>query len=151
MGKFVVKYRWFFVGLFAIFLVASTVLLPKMIRKVNYDLTSYLPAGYSTLEGYKFLKHFNIHGDIEVGVNTDEKTVRKIADELKKINGVTTLIWADQIDYLHKLGIYDLNNQAERDKFLKLRKIMTDAPLEASSGKYNYVLLMGFSSPPSYP
>ncbi len=151
MGKFVVKYRWFFVSLFAIFLVASTVLLPKMIHKVNYDLTSYLPAGYSTLEGYKFLKHFNIHGDIEVGVNTDEKTVRKIADELKKINGVTTLIWADQIDYLHKLGIYDLNNQAERDKFLKLRRIMTDAPLEASNGKYNYVLLMGLSSPPSNP
>ena len=95
MGKFVVKYRWVFVGLFAIFLIFSGILLPKMIHKVNYDLTSYLPNGYSTLEGYKFLKHFNIHGDIEVGINANEKTVRTIADELKKIDGVKTLVWAD--------------------------------------------------------
>ena len=151
MGKFVVKYRWIFVGLFATFLIFSAILLPKMIHKVNYDLTSYLPNGYSTLEGYKFLKHFNIHGDIEVGINANEKTVRTIADELKKIDGVKTLVWADHIDYLHKLGVYNLDNQAEKEKFLKLRKIMTDAPLETDNGKHNYVLLMGLSSPPSNP
>lgn len=151
MGKFVVKYRWIFVGLFATFLIFSGILLPKMIHKVNYDLTSYLPNGYSTLEGYKFLKHFNIHGDIEVGINANEKTVRTIADELKKIDGVKTLVWADHIDYLHKLGVYNLDNQAEKEKFLKLRKIMTDAPLETDNGKHNYVLLMGLSSPPSNP
>ena len=69
MGKFIVKYRYIFLAVFVGLLILCGAFIPTMINRVNYDLTSYLPSGYDTNDGYDFLsQNFNIHGDVEAGV-----------------------------------------------------------------------------------
>lgn len=151
MGKKIVRLRWFFLTLFTVLLVVSGILLPKMISKVNYDLTSYLPKGYSTLDGYNFLKNFNIHGDIEIGVEGTEASVERTVSKIKTIKGVTSVSWSGDLSYLPKLGIYDLTDPNQLSKYNSIRSILTDAPISPDTSPHNYVLLVTLNSAPSNP
>lgn len=151
MGKKIVQLRWFFLILFALLLVLSGIILPKMISKVNYDLTSYLPKGYSTREGYNFLKNFNIHGDIEIGVEGTESSVRRTVSEIKKIKGVTGVNWSGDLSYLEKLGVYDLSDPQQLQKYNSIRSVLTDASILSDNKAHNYVLLVTLNSAPSNP
>lgn len=176
MGKFIVKYRYVILAVFMALIVISVILLPTMINKVNYDLTSYLPDGYETNDGYKFLsQNFNIHGDVEIGVQASREDIKKAADEIYGLEGVTNTIWASYVEMLLDYGVYEATEQAldadgnpiaDRyefsDDFKQLYSIMTtaDAPLADAEGNLyypeenaddlpNWALLVTLSYPPS--
>ncbi|MEG2274609.1 MAG: MMPL family transporter, partial [Clostridia bacterium] len=147
MGKDIVKYRYIILIFFAILLAVSVAFLPKMISKVNYDLTSYLPAGYDTYDGYQFLsEQFNIHGDVEIGVEATYDEAKKVVNQITAIDGVTSATWADMLTYMIDFGIY-----AEDDaNFIALRKVLTDSPTMTNDGqKHNWAVLVTLKYPPS--
>ncbi|MEG2688754.1 MAG: hypothetical protein RSA24_06260, partial [Clostridia bacterium] len=145
MGKDIVKYRYIILIFFAILLAVSVAFLPKMISKVNYDLTSYLPAGYDTYDGYQFLsEQFNIHGDVEIGVEATYDEAKKVVNQITAIDGVTSATWADMLTYMIDFGIY-----AEDDaNFIALRKVLTDSPTMTNDGqKHNWAVLVTLKYP----
>ncbi len=152
VGKEIVKYRYLILVLFLALIILSGVLMPKMIEKVNYDLTSYLPEGYDTYDGFQFLsKNFNIHGDIEIGINATYAEAKQVAEKITKTSGVTGTTWAAILSYLPEIGV--LNKDSVQ--FKKVWGTMTDrafdteANLEADTNKYNWAVLVTLQYPPS--
>ena len=68
LSEQIVKYRYFILIVFVVLVILAGVFLPTMLKKVNYDISSYLPEDYKTTQGFRFLsENFNIYGDIELG------------------------------------------------------------------------------------
>lgn len=149
MGKDIVKYRYAILIIFIVLIVVALVFFPQMINTVNYDLTSYLPEGYDTYDGYQFLsEHFNIHGDVEIGVYGTYEEVEQIVSGIENdIEGITGVTWADMLSYLIDLGIYERDDET----FAALRSVLTDAPLDNDGLKHNWAVLVTIKYPPSSP
>ncbi len=136
-------------------IVVSVIFLPKMISKVNYDLTSYLPEGYETRDGYEFLSEtFNIHGDVEIGVETSREKMSKAAERIFALDGVTNTVWAEYLEMLVQFGVYS----PDSEEFGALYDVLTDAPVPTidsegnfvyDQGTYNWALLITLKYPPS--
>lgn len=136
-------------------IVVSVIFLPKMISKVNYDLTSYLPEGYETRDGYEFLSEtFNIHGDVEIGVETSREKMSKAAERIFALDGVTNTVWAEYLEMLVQFGVYS----PDSEEFGALYDVLTDAPVPTIDGEgnfvydqgtYNWALLITLKYPPS--
>ena len=94
MGKFIVKYRYIFLAVFVGLLILCGAFIPTMINRVNYDLTSYLPSGYDTNDGYQFLSDtFSIHGDVEAGVygtraDIEAERAEYVIDDFGELYGI---------------------------------------------------------------
>lgn len=126
-----------------------------MISKVNYDLTSYLPEGYETRDGYEFLSEtFNIHGDVEIGVETSREKMSKAAERIFALDGVTNTVWAEYLEMLVQFGVYS----PDSEEFGALYDVLTDAPVPTidsegnfvyDQGTYNWALLITLKYPPS--
>lgn len=150
VGKKIVKLRYIILALFIAALVAAGMMLPDMIGKVNYDLTSYLPEGYDTYDGYQFIsENFEIHGDVEIGVEAKYADVKRAADAISKIDGVTGVTWADMLSYLIDFGVYDKNDPESLAKFEKLYSVLTDAPVTDDGQAHNWAVLVTLKYPPS--
>lgn len=158
MGKTIVKYRYVFLALFIVLIIVSAILLPVMIERVNYDLTSYLPDDYETSKGYAFLSEtFNIHGDVEIGVTATHADISAAADEIAALDGVTGTVWAQYMEMLLDFGVYSPDDE----EFTKLYDILTDArdkqAVTVSDGEFvyddakkcNWALLVTLEYPPS--
>lgn len=136
-------------------IVVSVIFLPKMISKVNYDLTSYLPEGYETRDGYEFLSEtFSIHGDVEIGVETSREKMSKAAERIFALDGVTNTVWAEYLEMLVQFGVYS----PDSEEFGALYDVLTDAPVPTidsegnfvyDQGTYNWALLITLKYPPS--
>lgn len=155
MGKGIVKARYIILAVFVALIVVSVIFLPKMISKVNYDLTSYLPEGYETRDGYEFLSEtFNIHGDVEIGVETSREKMSKAAERIFALDGVTNTVWAEYLEMLVQFGVYS----PDSEEFGALYDVLTDAPVPTidsegnfvyDQGTYNWALLITIKYPPS--
>ena len=155
MGKGIVKARYIILAVFVALIVVSVIFLPKMISKVNYDLTSYLPEGYETRDGYEFLSEtFNIHGDVEIGVETSREKMSKSAERIFALDGVTNTVWAEYLEMLVQFGVYS----PDSEEFGALYDVLTDAPVPTidsegnfvyDQGTYNWALLITLKYPPS--
>lgn len=155
MGKGIVKARYIILAVFVALIVVSVIFLPKMISKVNYDLTSYLPEGYETRDGYEFLSEtFNIHGDVEIGVETSREKMSKAAERIFALDGVTNTVWAEYLEMLVQFGVYS----PDSEEFGALYDVLTDAPVPTidsegnfvyDQGTYNWALLITLKYPPS--
>ncbi len=103
LSEQIVKYRYFILIVFVVLVILAGVFLPTMLKKVNYDISSYLPSDYKTTQGFKFLSdNFNIYGDIELGIHsTDEAKVKNAVDKIKSdVEGVTMCAWQGDFDGL---------------------------------------------------
>lgn len=148
MGKHIVKYRYIIAVIFVALIVVSCIFMPKMIKSVNYDLTSYLPEGYETYDGFKFLsKNFNIHGDVEIGANATYEQMKAITDDIHKVDGVTGVTWADMLSYLTQLEVYNANEP----EYIKIRSVFTDAPTVDDGKAHNWAILVTLKYAPSSP
>lgn len=135
-----------------------------MISRVNYDLTSYLPEGYDTNDGYDFLsKTFNIHGDVEAGVLGTREQIAEAATQIAEVEGVTGAIWANMVEMLLEFGVYEPDENGEfGEDFKTIYGVLTDAPVpkmvdgeivyeEAEGTAYNWAILVTLEYPPSTP
>ena len=103
LSEQIVKYRYFILIVFVVLVILAGVFLPTMLKKVNYDISSYLPADYKTTQGFRFLsENFNIYGDIELGIHSpDENKVKTAVDKIKSdVEGVTMCAWQGDFDGL---------------------------------------------------
>ena len=123
-GEQVVKYRYIILIVFVVLFVLACVLLPKMIKSVNYDISSYLPADYSTTQGYNFLsKNFGIYGDVEIGIRTSEiEKLRNSVAEMRKVTGVSMLIWEEDVDSIVDFGLMEETDE----QYQKMHSLFTD-------------------------
>ena len=164
MGKFIVKYRYIFLAVFVGLLILCGAFIPTMISRVNYDLTSYLPEGYDTNDGYDFLsKTFNIHGDVEAGVLGTREQIAEAATQIAEVEGVTGAIWANMVEMLLEFGVYEPDENGEfGEDFKTIYGVLTDAPVpkmvdgeivyeEAEGTAYNWAILVTLEYPPSTP
>ncbi len=91
-ANFIVKGRYWFLGIFFVLLVASGVLMNYV--NVNYDLTEYLPDGSSTKESISLMKEeFGATGTASImleGVSEDEAT--NIAEKISDIKTISTAV-----------------------------------------------------------
>lgn len=135
-----------------------------MISRVNYDLTSYLPEGYDTNDGYDFLSEtFNIHGDVEAGVLGTREQIAEAATQIAEVEGVTGAIWANMVEMLLEFGVYEPDENGEfSEDFKTIYGVLTDAPVpkmvdgeivyeEAEGTAYNWAILVTLEYPPSTP
>lgn len=135
-----------------------------MISRVNYDLTSYLPEGYDTNDGYDFLSEtFNIHGDVEAGVLGTREQIAEAATQIAEVEGVTGAIWANMVEMLLEFGVYEPDENGEfSEDFKTIYGVLTDAPVpkmvdgeivyeEAEGTAYNWAILVTLKYPPSTP
>ena len=76
-------------------LVIGSVLVIFLFSNINSDMTSYLPSGTYTTDGYGFLQeNFGIKGDLIITVGgKDVETYGKAFDEIGNIEGVTMAVW----------------------------------------------------------
>ena len=164
MGKFIVKYRYIFLAVFVGLLILCGAFIPTMISRVNYDLTSYLPEGYDTNDGYDFLSEtFNIHGDVEAGVLGTREQIAEAATQIAEVEGVTGAIWANMVEMLLEFGVYEPDENGEfSEDFKTIYGVLTDAPVpkmvdgeivyeEAEGTAYNWAILVTLKYPPSTP
>lgn len=164
MGKFIVKYRYIFLAVFVGLLILCGAFIPTMISRVNYDLTSYLPEGYDTNDGYDFLSEtFNIHGDVEAGVLGTREEIAEAATQIAEVEGVTGAIWANMVEMLLEFGVYEPDENGEfSEDFKTIYGVLTDAPVpkmvdgeivyeEAEGTAYNWAILVTLEYPPSTP
>ncbi len=164
MGKFIVKYRYIFLAVFVGLLILCGAFIPTMISRVNYDLTSYLPEGYDTNDGYDFLSEtFNIHGDVEAGVLGTREQIAEAATQIAEVEGVTGAIWANMVEMLLEFGVYEPDENGEfGEDFKTIYGVLTDAPVpkmvdgeivyeEAEGTAYNWAILVTLEYPPSTP
>ena len=164
LGKFIVKYRYIFLAVFVGLLILCGAFIPTMINRVNYDLTSYLPSGYDTNDGYQFLSDtFSIHGDVEAGVYGTRADIAEIAAGIEKVDGVTGVIWADMVEMLLEYGVYEPDESGEfNDDFKLIYSVLTDASAptmkdgvldygDADTTPHNWAVLVTLSYPPSTP
>ena len=103
LSEQIVKYRYFILIVFVVLVILAGVFLPTMLKKVNYDISSYLPEDYKTTQGFRFLsENFNIYGDIELGIHSpDENKVKTAVDKIKSdVEGVTMCAWQGDFDGL---------------------------------------------------
>lgn len=134
LGKDIVKFRLIILLVFVAVIVLSAILLPNMIEKVNYDLTSYLPDGYETKDGYTFLSEtFQIHGDVEIGLETTRGKIASAADKIYALEGVTGAVWASSLEMLLQFGVYDFSST----EFGELYSVLTDAPVPVGFDENN--------------
>ena len=91
-SNFVVKNRYWFLGLFFVLLVASGVLMTFV--KVNYDLTEYLPDGSNTKESIALMeKEFGATGTSSIMVsNIAEDEAENYADKIQNLESVSTAV-----------------------------------------------------------
>ncbi len=91
-SNFVVKGRYWFLGIFFVILVASAVLMNFV--HVNYDLTSYLPNDSNTKQSIETMKEeFGATGTaclMVKGVSEDE--AKTLADKIEALDGITTAV-----------------------------------------------------------
>jgi len=91
-ANFIVKGRYWFLGIFFAMLVASGVLMSFV--KVNYDLTEYLPDNSNTKESISLMKEeFGATGTASImleGVSEEKAT--EIAEEISKIKSISTAV-----------------------------------------------------------
>ena len=164
LGKFIVKYRYIFLAVFVGLLILCGAFIPTMINRVNYDLTSYLPSGYDTNDGYQFLSDtFSIHGDVEAGVYGTRADIAEIAAGIEEVDGVTGVIWADMVEMLLEYGVYEPDESGEfNDDFKLIYSVLTDASAptmkdgvldygDADTTPHNWAVLVTLSYPPSTP
>ena len=164
LGKFIVKYRYIFLAVFVGLLILCGAFIPTMINRVNYDLTSYLPSGYDTNDGYQFLSDtFSIHGDVEAGVYGTRADIAEIAAGIEEVDGVTGVIWADMVEMLLEYGVYEPDENGEfNDDFKLIYSVLTDASAptmkdgvldygDADTTPHNWAVLVTLSYPPSTP
>ena len=165
MGKFIVKYRYIFLAVFVGLLILCGAFIPTMINRVNYDLTSYLPSGYDTNDGYDFLsQNFNIHGDVEAGVLGTREQIAEAATQIADVEGVTGAIWANMVEMLLEFGVYQPDPETGEfdEDFKTIYGVLTDAPVpkmingeivydEAEGTAYNWAILVTLEYPPSTP
>ena len=164
LGKFIVKYRYIFLAVFVGLLILCGAFIPTMISRVNYDLTSYLPEGYDTNDGYDFLSEtFNIHGDVEAGVLGTREQIAEAAAQIAEVEGVTGAIWANMVEMLLEFGVYEPDENGEfSEDFKTIYGVLTDAPVpkmvddeivyeEAEGTAYNWAILVTLEYPPSTP
>lgn len=102
ISNFIVKGRYWFLGIFFAILVASAVMMNFV--SVNYDLTSYLPNDSNTKQSIEIMKEeFGATGTANLMVKgTSEDEAKSIATKLGDIEGVATSV----------VSKYDQDNQA---------------------------------------
>lgn len=91
-ANFIVKGRYFFLGLFFVLAVVAGVLTNFV--SVNYDLTSYLPNNSSTKTSIeKMTEEFGANGTASIMLeNVNSDRVENIIVEIKDLDGVSTAI-----------------------------------------------------------
>lgn len=91
-ASFIVKGRYWFLGIFFVLLVASAVLMNFV--KVNYDLTEYLPDSSSTKQSIKLMeKEFGATGTASVMIaNINQDKAEFFAKKIQNLENVSTSI-----------------------------------------------------------
>lgn len=108
-GEALIKYKAIVlvvIGVLTALAIVGTILLIVNENKINSDLMSYLPEDFDDTKGLAFLKdNFNIKGDAMLVVRGDEddEDLRKSVAAVRKLPGVSRLIWYDDIEALDKL------------------------------------------------
>ena len=121
LSEQIVKYRYFILIVFVVLVILAGIFLPTMLKKVNYDISSYLPEDYKTTQGFKFLSdNFNIYGDIELGIHSEDETkVKNAIDKIKSdVEGVTMCAWQGDFD--------GLDGVVPPEKITELKSIFKD-------------------------
>lgn len=139
LGKDIVKFRYLFLALFVGLIILAGVLFPDMMKKVNYDFTSYLPEDYATNVGYEFMsENFNVHGDVEIGIHTNDKEkLSSAVDSIKELDGVSMAVWAGDMQALSSFGVMS----ADSDDYKELQALFNDGD--------DWLILVTLTYPPS--
>lgn len=143
MKKFadwIVKHNKVIFAVFMALLVICGSLIYFVYQKVNYDLTSYLPEGYNTYDGYKILnKYFNIQGDVELGITASEDDAKTIAEGIRNTEGVSFLLWHEDLSMIEDFGIGD------NEEYQNLAHLFKQENGEI----YDWAMLISLNDPPS--
>lgn len=128
--------------------IVGTVFLVVDGNKVNSDMISYLSKDFDTQKGLTFLKeNFGIRGDAMVVVrgSADDEELRQSVDKIKKIEGVSKLIWAEDADTLDLIRdkLADFNEEISGLDEEKLLELMQSNELLA--GYSSYIELFGIT------
>ena len=91
-AKFVVKGRYWFLGIFFVLLVVSAVMMNFV--NVNYDLTKYLPDDSSTKESIELMKdEFGSTGTADIMLtNVTQQEAQNVANKIADIGSVATSV-----------------------------------------------------------
>lgn len=140
-ANWIVKYNKVIFAVFMALLVVCGSLIYFVYQRVNYDLTSYLPEGYNTYDGYKILnKYFNIQGDVELGITATEENAEIIAEKIKNTEGVSFLLWHQDLSMIEDFGI------GTDEDYLRLSNLFKQ---EKENGIYDWAMLISLNDPPS--
>ena len=145
-ANFVVKNRYWFLGIFFALLVASGVLMAFV--NVNYDLTKYLPDGSDTKESIALMeKEFGATGTSSVMIsNIDEDKADFYAQKIQDLDSVSTAVVSrfqekDGVSYaLISIFLVDGDYTQEAEKALvDIEQIFTGS--DGLSENQNYYLI----------
>lgn len=106
-------------GIFLLFLVAVIYCMTSISKvKIDNDITDYLPANSETRQGLTLMdKEFVTFGSAKVMVsNITYEQAEKLSNDLKKINGVSSVEFDDGKDhYKSASALFDLTFDGEKD------------------------------------
>ena len=140
-ANWIVKYNKVIFAVFMALLIVCGSLIYFVYQRVNYDLTSYLPEGYNTYDGYKILnKYFNIQGDVELGITANEEKAGKIAEKIKNTEGVSFLLWHQDLSMIEDFGI------GTDEDYQRLSHLFKQ---EKGNGVSDWAMLISLNDPPS--
>ena len=93
LGKFIVKARYYIMGLFLILLICSCILIPQVL--INYDISEYLPDSSETKIAINLMEdEFGSIGTAEVMLTSVTKSDAKIAVSIiASIDGVASVVF----------------------------------------------------------
>jgi len=136
------------VGVILAVAIVGTVFLVLNDDKINSDMISYLDEDFDTRRGLEFLKtNFGIRGDAMVVVrgDNDDVSLRDAVKNIKGIDGVSKLIWAEDADTLDliKEKIEELNvniSDLNKDELLSIME-----GNDVLSGYVSYIELLGIA------
>lgn len=144
ISDFIVKFRYIFFMLFIACTIICAILVIPVYKKVNYDLTSYLPTeNFNTNDGYRFLsKNFNVQADLEIGVSTNDEKAVILANKFEKVDGVSSVVWINSFNDIKKFGTLS------DDKLFEIQNLFKKQNPK-NNNLYDFEFLITLENPPS--
>ncbi len=128
--------------------IVGTVFLVISDNKINSDMISYLSEDFDTQKGLEFLKgNFGVRGDAMIVVrgSADDSELRQSIENIKSIEGVNRLIWAEDADTIDliKEKLEEFNLDTVHFDEQELLDLMQGNELLA--GYASYIKLLGIT------
>lgn len=144
IAKWILKSKWVIIAVTFAIVVASVFGLIEMIQqgKINSDIMSYFDSDADVYIGLQFLKkNFGVEGDsmIVVEGTEDDADLREKVERIRKIDGITQLVWYEDIVNMARYGEFLNVDTSEIERFFKVE----------NDGHISYVLMMTLGNNPS--